>query len=1507
MDQLIDLANTIRDAWYEGRSIIPLVGAGLSVDSGMPALQSIVRYVAKLQVYLDKKLYLPQNHADVMLPDLAGRFQKSPWEFLRAFGWPDRFQLNFDVRRGLQRLSSAVPERGMMTAEIGIALDKFAKQINPGGTWRLEDFAIAVDAHFGPKNSHGDADPKRLAKSSAGFEKWMSVDSFLYQVSADWKPLLREITGHKQELIDALFGRLARHRRPGLSHQFLAHLCNLLRIRTILTFNFDPLIETALNEEHLRNRVFAMEHGTQLPSLSLLDDAISVIKMHGGTHNILVDERVDYRVSPEYRRSFSNLVGDNPLLIVLGCSGNDRRLRELVQGVIEERGPRSKTAPPSVVWLHRAENNDIPQSLRECVKSFSTFDVGQTLRFLYTQITERLPTGRSPYPVHFTTPVLRRSVAEHDPRKPVRDKYRLTSYALSVFAPDLNDVSGRKVSSHQLMRAMARVPLGYAKIWVDLEEHHSLGQVAAEIISQIRRGDVGLNSFVSPVSPANAAMRVYRALGRSRYVLAIANIDAYVWRATTHHGVTSQFGKPEQKLLEDLGMFLDTLRNALAKEWQTGDSCLVLHFEYPRERHSESGEEKAKVRTLIGTKTAENAKNKRTLRGLLATVAERPKHVSTLYRMKKWPPEQQPWEEKLNELRADDQLIPKWNELIEVDLRKGDANLGDDRDRFKWKLFLTAICCYRRTREFTALAQLKRELDVGGDLHELLSVVASSSNEPGIDRPLSWTEGGGLWCDRVWRDTVYDYVTRYSGGPKLVQIRKKWPAKLVSKMIGQLTLISALHDIIARQYYLTTYLPSRDAIACLEYFYHRVSTMRYLAQLEALVGGKLGKDTSWGCKYDGGEILKMFARCYQGRPDKQTTFGSDWFSIFTSVSNNSNLLASDITRIRERCMRGLAEAWRRSEAELRRTLPSDQLIKWCETLLEYDLNRSVGKGPAKYNAGRLTRSYYQEKACGHQRGGETSTFTEALETFETAVYETLSKAYYERGDFVAMRACAEIRQERDQASENAAHCRLDMKIAEHWSGFLGNPATQPSGPGREIKSILDEKDPKGALIPECRLRLDYLRIERSLSVIAPVGSVPRARVFGVAEPTAEQSQAGLNDLAEAMRMAFSLAIKSIEFAREEHPMSEFKGMRSPILEATADHGLFLPYRSLFQIQAGRIKTAAGIISAQRVGKADSTFPFREQFTEAFRELANARSGIGPENSILLAIADISGAEAALAYVACLYRSHDSVDDPDGKDMLWQNDSKLRTAAGYLRQAEEHLAEAPQYVLVWRYYHALQVRYHLERTIWNMQQALTSFWSRNGRDTKYDDPERAVMEGGRLLDRARKGLAAIRNGLDYSSPKEVRFTDEWTYQWGRLGCAVFAGAMVRHAVAEKAPFSTFTEELAEKGNYRWLADILADCWEDLNISQGICPCRGSWKRHDSLKVSPGQEWGREWTKPILDGVSSTGQANNVETFRSLIASLNKGKMSAFSALRKWILDDGAALIMGVGGNDQVTIE
>lgn len=73
--------------WHNGRPLIPVFGAGISVESGIPLMRSIGDYLRELRLYLSLIFKTP-------LTDLQDYGRK----YLTQFGWPDRHLLRQYVR-----------------------------------------------------------------------------------------------------------------------------------------------------------------------------------------------------------------------------------------------------------------------------------------------------------------------------------------------------------------------------------------------------------------------------------------------------------------------------------------------------------------------------------------------------------------------------------------------------------------------------------------------------------------------------------------------------------------------------------------------------------------------------------------------------------------------------------------------------------------------------------------------------------------------------------------------------------------------------------------------------------------------------------------------------------------------------------------------------------------------------------------------------------------------------------------------------------------------------------------------------------------------------------------------------------------------------------------------------------------------------------------------------------------------------------------------------------------
>jgi hypothetical protein len=269
--------DAVREAWTAGRPIVPVLGAGLSADAGIPVVASLKRYLCKYHQYVSRQCYLPglpEGLKENPLGGLAERYRRQPADCVAEVGWPDRFELT-------QSLQSVAPG-GDVEALVRQAEEQLVAQTHEWASKQLVDMHAAI---------RGQVD--RLPASAARAELYRTLDERLvrgangrhvaYDLFSNWRRLIQHFTDYRPELADGLFHRLVGGRRPSLGHRYLAFLVKLLGVRSVFTFNFDDLLERALLAEQVSFQAFAMEYGGALPHPALARDALTVVKMHGGS------------------------------------------------------------------------------------------------------------------------------------------------------------------------------------------------------------------------------------------------------------------------------------------------------------------------------------------------------------------------------------------------------------------------------------------------------------------------------------------------------------------------------------------------------------------------------------------------------------------------------------------------------------------------------------------------------------------------------------------------------------------------------------------------------------------------------------------------------------------------------------------------------------------------------------------------------------------------------------------------------------------------------------------------------------------------------------------------------------------------------------------------------------------------------------------------------------------------------------------------------------------------
>ena len=199
----------VRDAWYQGRMIVPVIGAGMSVNAGVPALGEIIRYLAMLEAFIDRNCFLPEGIRQKKqlgaLKHVCDQYRRDPSTYIEDFGWPRRFDLEYIVGNEF----SPKPIHDV----VGIYREKLIFRMFEGEKAAVRSLLKIVNA------------------SKDDGVIWESTSLLL-----DWRKLIHAFTGFKRELSDSLFSSIHSQREPGLAHTYLAELVKLFGARSIFYF-----------------------------------------------------------------------------------------------------------------------------------------------------------------------------------------------------------------------------------------------------------------------------------------------------------------------------------------------------------------------------------------------------------------------------------------------------------------------------------------------------------------------------------------------------------------------------------------------------------------------------------------------------------------------------------------------------------------------------------------------------------------------------------------------------------------------------------------------------------------------------------------------------------------------------------------------------------------------------------------------------------------------------------------------------------------------------------------------------------------------------------------------------------------------------------------------------------------------------------------------------------------------------------------------------------------------
>jgi hypothetical protein len=149
-----------------------------------------------------------------------------------------------------------------------------------------------------------------------------------------------------QAIIDSFNFFITHGRKPNLAHNMLCHLASRARIRTILTTNFDTLLEDAFSELGEHFEVIPVGIRGELPARETVEAQNSIVKLHGGLVDTRAGPSLDERPTDgDLARFFEYVRGKQVgsrssgflpgLLLVCGYSASDMRCVQMIKHLLD--------------------------------------------------------------------------------------------------------------------------------------------------------------------------------------------------------------------------------------------------------------------------------------------------------------------------------------------------------------------------------------------------------------------------------------------------------------------------------------------------------------------------------------------------------------------------------------------------------------------------------------------------------------------------------------------------------------------------------------------------------------------------------------------------------------------------------------------------------------------------------------------------------------------------------------------------------------------------------------------------------------------------------------------------------------------------------------------------------------------------------------------------------------------------------------------------------------------
>ena len=429
LNSIGDFAIEIRNALRSGYRFVPLVGAGVSAPSGIPVVAQMTSYIAHcIRKGLGLDSFMVVGGKLQLKPGSDQSAQSVVWN-PRSTKWPSVSELTKEADKELKQLLKVCEDFGTSAKgsddrndgekEDRDALGLLASWVYQEAYGALADWRSSLiflsrleptevvnsDSESLPKRSHDGTPKKNRARPNV------------------------RLGAPESSVVDTFFQHLTAGREPCLGHRMLASLSEVLRFDLILTTNFDSLIEEAFEQSEQRFHAIDVTLGSSLPPVVEEAGVVPIIKLHGSRLGLRADYSLDAPVEQKDKDRFiSYLVNagtqleyrdehmrdlaksEAVALLVLGVSGSDRRMTELIAYALSQL-PRF-----NVYWIYYSAKDEAKitseilsrPDVREAkgkITLVKASDPGRALLEVYQSCTSSIPASGVSLPVAWNLPM----------------------------------------------------------------------------------------------------------------------------------------------------------------------------------------------------------------------------------------------------------------------------------------------------------------------------------------------------------------------------------------------------------------------------------------------------------------------------------------------------------------------------------------------------------------------------------------------------------------------------------------------------------------------------------------------------------------------------------------------------------------------------------------------------------------------------------------------------------------------------------------------------------------------------------------------------------------------------------------------------------------------------------------------------------------------------------------------------------------------------------------------